>query len=77
MMNDRSGADSGYPLNPEPNSGFRPIVLKNSVLIVNEKILAPQANLINIDTWGYRFLSKAYCEATDAGRNTKRIEYPK
>jgi hypothetical protein len=35
----------------------RSILLKNSVLAVNEKILASQADLVNLDTWRYRFLS--------------------
>jgi hypothetical protein len=39
------------------NGGSWPILLKNPVLAVYEKILTPQADLVNIDTWGYRFLS--------------------
>jgi hypothetical protein len=39
------------------NDRVWPILLKNSVLAVNEKTLAPQADLVNLDTWGYRFLS--------------------
>jgi hypothetical protein len=34
----------------EPKVSYWPIVLKNSVLAVNEKILGPQADLVNLGT---------------------------
>ena len=52
---------------------FQPILLRNSVLVVNEKTLTPQVYLVSLDTRGFRFLSKAYREATDAGRNANGI----
>jgi hypothetical protein len=50
-------------------------VLKNSVFEADEKIMVPQADLINLDMRGYGFHSKTRCDATDAAEHTKRIGF--
>jgi hypothetical protein len=58
----------GYQAYRLTNFRYWPILLKNSVFTANEKILAPLANLIYLDTRGYKFHSKACCEAPGAAR---------